>query len=85
MLVWFLPLFLIFLLIGMPVFFAMLASPGILLWLTDSTRDWNLLYRNVYNGMDSFPLMAIKQRDVLFLPGHPKQDPGGGQKTEKHR
>ena len=33
MLVWFLPLFLIFLLIGMPVFFAMLASPGILLWL----------------------------------------------------
>ncbi len=59
MLVWFLPLFLVFLLIGMPVFFAMLASPGILLLITDSTRDWNLLYRNVYNGMDSFPLMAI--------------------------
>ncbi len=59
MLVWFLPLFLFFLLVGMPVFFAMLAGPGILLWLTDATRDWNLLYRNIYNGMDSFPLMAI--------------------------
>lgn len=59
MLVWFLPLFLIFLLIGMPVFFAMLAGPGIMLFLTDNARDWNLLYRNVYNGMDSFPLMAI--------------------------
>jgi TRAP-type C4-dicarboxylate transport system permease large subunit len=59
MIMWFLPLFLIFLLIGMPVFFAMLAGPGIMLWLTDSTRDWNLLYRNIYNGIDSFPLMAI--------------------------
>lgn len=59
MLVWFLPLFLFFLLVGMPVFFAMLAGPGIMLWMTDATRDWNLLYRNVYNGMDSFPLMAI--------------------------
>ena len=59
MLVWFLPLFLIFLLIGMPVFFGMLAAPGIMFWLNDSARDWNLLYRNVYNGMDSFPLMAI--------------------------
>lgn len=59
MLVWFLPLFLVFLLIGMPVFFSMLAAPGILLWVTDATRDWNLLYRNIYNGMDSFPLMAI--------------------------
>lgn len=59
MLVWFLPLFLLFLLVGMPVYFAMLSAPGILLWLTDSTRDWNLLYRNIYNGINSFPLMAI--------------------------
>ena len=59
MLVWFLPLFLVFLLVGMPVFFAMLAGPGIMLYLTDATRDWNLLYRNIYNGIDSFPLMAI--------------------------
>lgn len=59
MLVWFLPLFLVLILIGMPIFFAMLASPGLLMLATDTTRDWNLLYRNVYNGMDSFPLMAI--------------------------
>ncbi len=35
MLVWFLPLFLLFLLIGLPVFFGLLAAPGILLWLND--------------------------------------------------
>ena len=59
MLVWFLPLFLIFLMIGLPVFFGMLAAPGILLYLNGQERDLSLLYRNVYNGMDSFPLMAI--------------------------
>jgi tripartite ATP-independent transporter DctM subunit len=59
MLVWFLPLFLIFLLLGLPVFFALLAAPGLLLWANDQGRDIALLYRNVYNGMDSFPLMAI--------------------------
>ncbi|MCL3882210.1 TRAP transporter large permease [Marivita sp. GX14005] len=59
MLVWFLPLFLVFLMIGLPVFFALLAAPGILLFLNGQERDLALLYRNVYNGMDSFPLMAI--------------------------
>ena len=59
MLIWFLPVFLIFLMIGLPVFFALLAAPGILLWLNGQERDVALLYRNVYNGMDSFPLMAI--------------------------
>jgi tripartite ATP-independent transporter DctM subunit len=59
MLVWFLPLFLMFLMIGLPVFFALLAAPGIMLWLNGDARDFVLLYRNVYNGMDSFPLMAI--------------------------
>ena len=39
MLVWFLPLFLLFLLIGLPVFFGLLAAPGILLWLNDQARD----------------------------------------------
>ncbi|RMF33408.1 MAG: TRAP transporter large permease, partial [Alphaproteobacteria bacterium] len=57
MLVWFLPAFLILLLIGLPVFFALLAAPGILLWLNGQERDLALLYRNLYNGMDSFPLM----------------------------
>ena len=59
MLVWFLPVFLIFLMIGLPVFFALLVAPGLLLWLNGQERDIALLYRNVYNGMDSFPLMAL--------------------------
>ena len=59
MLIWFLPAFLILLLVGLPVFFALLAAPGILLWMSGQERDITLLYRNVYNGMDSFPLMAI--------------------------
>jgi TRAP-type C4-dicarboxylate transport system permease large subunit len=59
MLIWFLPVFLVFLMIGLPVFFGLLAAPGILLWLNGQEKDITLLYRNVYNGMDSFPLMAI--------------------------
>ncbi len=59
MLVWFLPLFLVFLFIGLPVVFGMLAAPGIMLVLNGQERDLALLYRNVYNGMDSFPLMAV--------------------------
>ena len=59
MLVWFLPLFLFFLLIGLPVFFGLLAAPGLLLFFAGQEKDITLLYRNVYNGMDSFPLMAI--------------------------
>ena len=59
MLIWFLPVFLFFLIIGLPVFFGLLAAPGILLWMAGQEKDITLLYRNVYNGMDSFPLMAI--------------------------
>ena len=59
MLIWFLPVFLLFLMIGLPVFFGLLAAPGILLFLNGQEKDITLLYRNVYNGMDSFPLMAI--------------------------
>ena len=59
MLLWFLPVFLFLLLIGLPVFFCLLAAPGALLWLSGQERDITLLYRNLYNGMDSFPLMAI--------------------------
>lgn len=59
MLLWFLPLFLVFLLVGLPVFFGLVAAPGALLWLNGQERDITLLYRNLYNGMDSFPLMAI--------------------------
>jgi tripartite ATP-independent transporter DctM subunit len=59
MLTLFLPLFLVFLLLGLPVFFGLIAAPGILLYMNGQERDIVLLYRNVYNGMDSFPLMAI--------------------------
>ncbi|MEO0865629.1 MAG: TRAP transporter large permease, partial [Pseudomonadota bacterium] len=59
MLIWFLPVFLFFLIFGLPVFFGLLAAPGILLWMAGQEKDITLLYRNVYNGMDSFPLMAI--------------------------
>jgi tripartite ATP-independent transporter DctM subunit len=55
----FLPLFLILLLVGLPVFFGLIFAPAFLLWLNGQERDIVLLYRNVYNGMDSFPLMAI--------------------------
>ena len=55
----FLPLFLVFLFLGLPIFFGLIAAPGILLLLSGQERDIVLLYRNVYNGMDSFPLMAI--------------------------
>jgi len=59
MLSFFLPVFLALLLLGIPVFFALLLAPGFLLWLNGQERDIALLYRNVYNGMDSFPLMAL--------------------------
>jgi len=58
-LILFLPLFLILLLIGMPVFFAMLLAPGTMLLVEGMDRDIPLLFRNIYNGIDSFPLMAI--------------------------
>ncbi len=59
MLMLFLPLFLILLMLGTPVFFAMLGAPGIMLFVEGMDRDVALMYRNVYNGVDSFPLMAI--------------------------
>ncbi len=55
----FLPVFMFLLLIGFPVFFGLVLAPGLMLWLAGQERDIVLLYRNVYNGMDSFPLMAI--------------------------
>lgn len=59
MLAWFLPLFLIFLMVGVPVFFAMLAAPGLLLYFNGQERDIALMYRNIYNGIDNGVLLAI--------------------------
>lgn len=58
-LAWFLPLFLIFLMIGVPVYFAMLAAPGFMLYLNGQERDIALMYRNVFNGIDNGVLLAI--------------------------
>ncbi|WP_316014069.1 TRAP transporter large permease [Roseobacter sp. HKCCA0434] len=66
MLVYFLPVFLLFLLLGLPIFFGLLAAPGLLIWAEALMngddrfmRDLAILYRNVYTGMNSTPLMAI--------------------------
>jgi hypothetical protein len=53
MLFFFLPLFLIFLMIGLPVFFGMLAAPGSCSGSTARSATSRCLYRNVYTGMDS--------------------------------
>ncbi len=55
----FLPLFLVCLLIGVPVFFAMLAAPGLLLYMNGQERDIALMYRNIFNGIDNGVLLAI--------------------------
>ncbi len=59
MLALFLPLFLLFLVIGVPVFFAMLAAPGLLLYFSGQERDVALMYRNIFNGIDNGVLLAI--------------------------
>lgn len=60
MLLWFLPLFLILIMVGLPVVFALLVSPFALIMIEGDARNVVAgLYRNFYNGMDSFPLMAL--------------------------
>jgi TRAP-type C4-dicarboxylate transport system permease large subunit len=60
MLILFLPLFLILILVGLPVVFALMAAPIAMIMAEGDTRNVVAgLYRNLYNGMDSFPLMAL--------------------------
>jgi len=59
MLIWFLPVFLVLIMVGLPVIFALLAAPFALVIIDDQANQLSVLYRNLYNGMDSFPLMAI--------------------------
>jgi TRAP-type C4-dicarboxylate transport system permease large subunit len=60
MLILFLPLFLILIMIGLPVVFALMAAPFAMIMAEGDTRNVVAgLYRNLYNGMDSFPLMAL--------------------------
>lgn len=39
--------------------FGLIVAPALLLWFNGQERDIVLLCRNIYNDMDSFPLMAI--------------------------
>ena len=59
MLALFLPLFLVLLLIGVPVFFAMLVAPGAVLFAAGQERDVALMYNNIYSGIDTGVLLAI--------------------------
>ncbi len=55
----FLWLFLGMLVFSVPMFYLMLAAPGIALWLEGKTVFLNLLMQRLYSGIDSFPLMAL--------------------------
>lgn len=55
----FLWLFLGLLVLGVPMFYIMLAGPGIALVLEGKLVFLNLLMQRLYSGIDSFPLMAL--------------------------
>lgn len=55
----FLWLFLGLLLLGAPMFYLMLAAPGIALSVEGKDVFLNLLMQRLYSGIDSFPLMAL--------------------------
>jgi TRAP-type transport system large permease protein len=52
-------IFLILLALGTPVVFALLIGPGLSLVLDDETRYFAALLARFYNGIDSFPLLAV--------------------------
>ncbi|MEM7406527.1 MAG: TRAP transporter large permease [Pseudomonadota bacterium] len=55
----FLWLFVILMLVGLPVVFVLLLAPGISLLMEGKTALYPQLLSRLYNGMFSFPLMAI--------------------------
>ncbi|MEM9014730.1 MAG: TRAP transporter large permease [Pseudomonadota bacterium] len=52
-------IFIILLASGAPVVFALLISPGLSLFIDGQTEFHKALLSRLYNGMDSFPLMAV--------------------------
>ncbi|MEQ9814788.1 MAG: TRAP transporter large permease [Azospirillaceae bacterium] len=52
-------LLLALMLIGMPVTFALLIAPGASLLIADVDRFWPMMQSRLFNGMNSFPLMAV--------------------------
>ncbi len=45
--------------VGVPIVFAMVLAPGISLLIDGKPQFFTLLLTRMYNGIDSFPLMAI--------------------------
>ncbi len=52
-------LFVMLLALGMPVVFALLVGPGLSLVLDDQQQYFPALLSRLYNGIDSFPLLAV--------------------------
>ncbi|MCU0756830.1 MAG: TRAP transporter large permease [Xanthomonadales bacterium] len=52
-------IFILLLALGMPVVFALLAGPGLSLVLDDQEAFFAALLSRLYNGIDSFPLLAV--------------------------
>jgi tripartite ATP-independent transporter DctM subunit len=52
-------LFILFMVLGMPIVFAMLLAPGIHVMVDGKSVFLTLLMQRLYNGIDSFPLMAL--------------------------
>jgi len=52
-------IFVLLLALGMPVVFALLAGPGLSLMLDDQQPYFAALLSRLYNGIDSFPLLAV--------------------------
>lgn len=52
-------IFLLFLIAGAPIVFALLIAPGLSLALDDLPQFYSAILTRLYNGIDSFPLMAV--------------------------
>ena len=52
-------IFIFLLAAGLPVVFALLIAPGLSLFLDGEVVFYKALLSRLYNGMDSFPLMAL--------------------------
>ncbi|MBU2511297.1 TRAP transporter large permease [bacterium] len=52
-------LFLAFMILGLPIVFALILAPGISLMVEGRDIFLTLLVQRLYNGIDSFPLMAV--------------------------
>ena len=52
-------LLLVLMIFGLPIAFALMIAPGISLFMDGQESMFPMLVMRMYNGMDSFPLMAI--------------------------